>query len=89
MTEILEEKSDYARTRFSIEEIFNYDILSDLDKVIGKAIERGNAIFYMNTVDSAVKLYRYIIKKIEVSENKLPILIYHSRFTELDKLCIR
>ena len=40
----------------------------------------------MNTVDSAVKLYRYIIKKIEVSENKLPILIYHSRFTELDKL---
>lgn len=86
VTEILEEKSDYARTRFSIEEIFNYDILSDLDKVIGKAIERGNAIFYMNTVDSAVKLYRYIIKKIEVSENKLPILIYHSRFTELDKL---
>ena len=86
VTEILEEKSDYNRTRFSIEKIFNYGVLSDLDKVIGKAIERGNAIFYMNTVDSAVKLYRYIIKKIEVSENKLPILIYHSRFTELDKL---
>ena len=86
VTKILEEKSDYNRTRFFIEKIFDYGVLSDLDKVIGKAIERGNAIFYMNTVDSAVKLYRYIIKKIEVSENKIPILIYHSRFTELDKL---
>lgn len=86
VTDILEEKTDYDRMRFSVESIFDYSVLSDLDEVIGKAIEKGNAIFYMNTVDSAVKLYRYIVKKVEDRESRLPILLYHSRFTELDKL---
>lgn len=86
VTDILEEKTDYDRMRFSIESIFDYSVLSDLDEVIGKAIERENAIFYMNTVDSAVMLYRYIVRKVEDRECRLPILLYHSRFTELDKL---
>ncbi|WP_232369965.1 MULTISPECIES: CRISPR-associated helicase Cas3' [Prevotella] len=86
VTDILEDKSDYNRVRFAIESIFDYNILSDLDRVIEKAIESGNAIFYMNTVDNAIKLYRYVVKKVEDGGSRLPILLYHSRFTELDKL---
>ena len=39
------------------------------------------AIIYVNTVDRAVELYKYLKEEI----NDIPLLLYHSRFLEKDK----
>lgn len=48
-------------------------------------IERGNAIIYLNTVDKAIKVYKEIKALVLGSGKDIPIILYHSRFTEKDK----
>lgn len=48
-------------------------------------IERGNAIIYLNTVDKAIKVYKKIRALVLESGKDIPIILYHSRFTEKDK----
>lgn len=86
VSNILEDRNDNDRVRFSIETIVTYDDFSDIDEIIEKAIDIGNAIFYMNTVDKAVCLYRYVSSKMANTDSVLPIILYHSRFTEPDKM---
>lgn len=73
------------RKRFEIKDIIDYNEFKDIDPLIEKCFERGNGILYMNTVDSAIALYKHICKK-KTKEEIENIHLYHSRFTEPDKL---
>lgn len=73
------------RKRFEIKDIIDYNEFKDIDPLIEKCFERGNGILYMNTVDSAIALYKHICKK-KTKEEIENLHLYHSRFTEPDKL---
>lgn len=73
------------RKRFEIKDIIDYNEFKDIDPLIEKGFERGNGILYMNTVDSAIALYKHICQK-RTKEEIENIHLYHSRFTEPDKL---
>lgn len=73
------------RKRFEIKDIIDYNEFKDIDPLIEKCFERGNGILYMNTVDSAIALYKHICQK-RTKEEIENIHLYHSRFTEPDKL---
>jgi CRISPR-associated endonuclease/helicase Cas3 len=77
--QIYEDTSDNDRLRCDLKEIINYEIVDELGSILDKCIEKGNAIIYANTVDKAIKYYRWFLKKGIVP------MIYHSRFTEPDK----
>ncbi|NJC25692.1 CRISPR-associated helicase Cas3' [Neolewinella antarctica] len=53
----------------------------DVENFIGRMIEAGEGIIYANTVARALAYYTYLSDRVE----ELPITIYHSRFTEVDK----
>lgn len=84
---ILEDSHDVnnIRKRFEIKDIIDYNEFKDIDPLIEKCFEIGNGILYMNTVDSAIALYKHICKK-RTKEEIENIHLYHSRFTEPDKL---
>lgn len=73
------------RKRFKVKDIIDYNEFKDIEPLIEKCFERGNGILYMNTVDSAIALYKHICKK-RTKEEIENIHLYHSRFTEPDKL---
>lgn len=73
------------RKRFEVKDIIDYNEFKDIEPLIEKCFERGNGILYMNTVDSAIALYKHICKK-RTKEEIENIHLYHSRFTEPDKL---
>lgn len=77
--QIIEDSSDNFRVRFDIKEIRNYNDLSDIEDLLELCIKKNNAIIYANTVDKAIIIYDWFLKR-----NVNPIL-YHSRFTEPDK----
>lgn len=75
------------RKRFEIKDIIDYNEFKDIDPLIEKCFERGNGILYMNTVDSAIALYKHICSdKKRTKEEIENVHLYHSRFTEPDKL---
>lgn len=76
---IIEDKSDNQRKRFQIKSINEYESIDEIEDLLTLCIAKGNAIIYCNTVDKAVKIYRWF-----EAEGIEPIL-YHSRFTEPDK----
>lgn len=84
---ILEDSHDVnnIRKRFEIKDIIDYNEFKDIDPLIEKCFEIGNGILYMNTVDSAIALYKHICSK-RTKEEIDNIHLYHSRFTEPDKL---
>lgn len=80
--DIKEDKSDleeYNRERFSIASIVSCEEPSEIENLIFRCIDKGNAIIYANTVDRALHFYKWF-------ENKgIEVCLYHSRFTEPDK----
>ena len=75
------------RKRFEIKDIIDYNEFKDIDPLIEKCFERGNGILYMNTVDSAIALYKHICRDKKRTKEEIDnIHLYHSRFTEPDKL---
>ena len=48
-------------------------------------VDRGNAIIYLNTVDKAIKVYKEVKDLVLKSGKDIPVILYHSRFTEKDK----
>lgn len=83
---ILEVKNeDYSRNRFDVKEIRPYEGVNELNDIIDKCIEQECAIFYLNTVDKATAVYKHIQKRIEELVKDIPVILYHSRFTEPDK----
>lgn len=86
---ILEDSHDVNknRKRFEIKDIIDYNEFKDIDPLIEKCFERGNGILYMNTVDSAIALYKHICSDKKRTKEEIDnIHLYHSRFTEPDKL---
>lgn len=78
---ILEDNSDYTRTRFIIKSIKEFHQFDDIDKLFDLCISAGSAIIYVNTVARAVELYEYLNNKCK----DIKVILYHSRFTEPDK----
>jgi len=77
---IIEDTSDNHRTRFEIKEIRDYSTVLELEDLLNLCIDKGNAIIYVNTVDKALLFYEWFKNK-----SVIPIIVYHSRFTELHK----
>lgn len=88
VNEILEDKDnpDNKRERFEICEISDYESVEKLDYLVDACMENGNGIIYMNTVDKAITVYRMVKKKADERGIDIPVILYHSRFTESDKL---
>ena len=85
---ILEDKeSDNYKKCFNIKKQIEYDDIRDINYLLEYCIERGNAIIYLNTVDKAIKVYKEIKSLVLESGKDIPIILYHSRFTEKDKQC--
>lgn len=83
---ILEDKeSDSYNKCFNIKKLIEYDDIQDINYLLKYCIERGNAIIYLNTVDKAIKVYKEIKALVLGSGKDIPIILYHSRFTEKDK----
>jgi CRISPR-associated endonuclease/helicase Cas3 len=57
---------------------------ADSEEILAKMIEQGNGIIYANTIARALDYYSYLEGRCE----EIPVVIYHSRFTEPDKLVI-
>lgn len=86
---ILEDSHDVnnIRKRFEIKDIIDYNEIKDIDPLIEKCFEIGNGILYMNTVDSAIALYKHICSDKKRTKEEIEYVhLYHSRFTEPDKL---
>lgn len=80
---ILEDKSDSKRDRFSVEDIIDYSEIHDIEYLLYKMIKKENGIIYVNTIDKAVAFYIWFKDHCDES---IPISLYHSRFTEPDKM---
>ena len=85
---ILEDNDDTEnkRDRFEICEIADYESVDELGEMVDTCIEKGNGIIYMNTVDKAMAIYRMVEEKVNDRGLDVPVILYHSRFTESDKL---
>lgn len=85
---ILEDESniDNKRDRFEVCEIAVYESVDELDYLVDACIDKGNGIIYLNTVDKAMSVYRLVEKRIDEKGIDVPVILYHSRFTESDKL---
>lgn len=59
------------------------DIDISKERIMDMMLEKGTGIIYANTVERALKYYRYLEKY--SNRNKVPLVIYHSRFTEPNK----
>ncbi|QOR73284.1 CRISPR-associated helicase Cas3' [Cruoricaptor ignavus] len=76
---IIEDTSDNSRFRCEIVEIRDYEEAEDLSDLFELCIEKGQAIIYANTVARAIEFYEWF------KDKGVPIIVYHSRFTEPDK----
>lgn len=85
---ILEDTSDNLRSRFCITAIIDYEDVAEIDDALEKMIQKGNGIIYANTVDRAIEYYNHIEKLISSKGLRLPVILYHSRFTDPDKQLI-
>ncbi len=79
INDIKEDTSDNERIRCQIQATREYSEIAELEDLFYKCVEQKAGIIYANTVDKAFQIYNWFQK-----QNLKPIL-YHSRFTELDK----
>lgn len=77
--EIKEDTSENLSVRCSIENIKKYKVVNELQDLLVKSLDQPT-IIYANTVAKAMEFYEWFKNR-----GILPIL-YHSRFTEPDKL---
>ncbi len=83
---ILEDKdSDRYKKCFNIRKQIEYDNIQDINYLLEYCVDRGNAIIYLNTVDKAIKVYKEVKDLVLKSGKDIPVILYHSRFTEKDK----
>lgn len=83
---ILEDpNTDKTIEKFEIKQINSYSDVTELEPLLFECLKRGHGIIYMNTIDKAIDAYN-LIKEIKEKNNyDVPIILYHSRFTEPDK----
>lgn len=83
---ILEDKdSDRYKKSFNIRKQIEYDNIQDINYLLEYCVDRENAIIYLNTVDKAIKVYKEVKNLVLKSGKDIPVILYHSRFTEKDK----
>lgn len=84
---ILEDKdSPNYKKCFDLKSVLRYDSVEGLIPLIDKCIDRGNGIIYSNTVDEAIKVYNKVLERSNDKGVEIPVILYHSRFTEPHKL---
>lgn len=83
---ILEDCSlDKSIEKFEIKQISRYEETKELKYLLRKCFKRGNGIIYINTVDKAIDVHELAKRIKKEMQSKVPIILYHSRFTEPDK----
>ena len=80
VTTIREDSSEYGRPRCNVTSITKYNSVDEISEILEKAILQPT-IIYANTVARAMDFYRWCEKR-----NVPDVVLYHSRFTEPDKL---
>ena len=78
---ILEDTSDYERPRFRICDLKDSEGPEDMEELLRLCLKEKSAIIYANTVDRAQTYYQWFLD----NKRKEDVVLYHSRFTELDK----
>lgn len=78
--EIKEDTSDNTRNRCEVKSIQNYEKVEELSELLIKCTKQP-AIIYANTVAKAIEFYDWFEKNTGIKP-----MLYHSRFTEPDKL---
>lgn len=86
--QIYSDETDSQRFRFNLRNKRIYNDFDDIKDLISLCITRGNGIIYMNTIDKAMLCYQYVCKQVEESGKDVDVYLYHSHFTEPDKLHI-
>lgn len=84
--QIYQDTTDIQRYRFKIEDKRVYQEFDDIKDLIDLCIEQGNGIIYMNTIDKAIQCYQYVRQRINQVGRHVNIFLYHSHFTEPDKV---
>lgn len=83
---ILEDSNaDKTTEKFEIKQISSYSEITELEPLLLKCLKRGNGIIYMNTIDKAIDAYNLLKEIKNENDYDIPIILYHSRFTEPDK----
>lgn len=83
---ILEDTTfDCTKDKFEIKQISSYSTVDKLSPLLQKCLEHGRGIIYLNTVDKAIEVYE-LLNSLKIEKGyDVPIILYHSRFTEPDK----
>lgn len=83
---ILEDTStDRSIDKFEIKQIRPYEAIEEYKPLLQEFLKRGHGILYLNTVDKAIEAYELANSIKEDEGYDVPIILYHSRFTEPDK----
>lgn len=83
---ILEDtKTDKTIEKFDIKQINPYTEIFELKPLFIKCLKRKHGIIYMNTIDKAIDAYNLIKEIMNENDYDVPLILYHSRFTEPDK----
>ncbi|WP_069658383.1 CRISPR-associated helicase Cas3' [Arcticibacter eurypsychrophilus] len=77
---IREDIFEIEKPRCAIKSKREYSKVNELSDLLERCILEGKAIIYVNTVARAIEFYEWFKKK------KIDVILYHSRFTEPDKL---
>jgi len=80
---IREDTSDLKRIRCRVEAIQEYESLLDIEPLLERALHEPT-IIYANTVARAMEFYIWFEKRMTADD----VILYHSRFTEPDKVKI-
>ena len=78
--EIKQDNSDNTRYRCEVKSILEYEKVNELSELLSKCTKQP-AIIYANTVAKAIEFYDWFEKNTDIKP-----MLYHSRFTEPDKL---
>ncbi len=78
---ILEDDSDLDRDRCEISQIKSYENFQEIEFLLSRATKQPT-IIYVNTVDTALKLGKWFHENFPCLKTE----VYHSRFTEADKI---
>ena len=83
---ILEDpNTDKTIEKFEIKQIRPYSDVKELEPLLQECFRRGHGIIYINTIDKAIDVYNLLKEIKNESYSDVPIILYHSRFTEPDK----
>ena len=72
-------------SKFEIKDIRPCDDIDELKPLLRECLIREQGIVYLNTVDRAIEVYNLLQHLQQDLGSDVPLVLYHSRFTEPDK----